>query len=234
MTDDRSLERAARSWLEEGPTRAPDRAVAGALDRITTTPQERTRSFPLRWPVMNPVARLAAVAIVAALAIGGSLYLFGRGGLGVGSPPTPTPQPTVAAVPTASASAAFDAYRLARNAICSTAFAEADPLKSRFRTYDETVTQDQRDDWVAAIEAFAAIQLAAVEDLDRLVAPPNLAAGHAANVANLREMNTRVWSIAADLKAGRNTAAKATDEAADLLNGPILQFERLNGLDNCP
>ena len=41
MTDDRSLERAARSWLEEGPTRAPDRPVDAALARIQTTRQER-------------------------------------------------------------------------------------------------------------------------------------------------------------------------------------------------
>jgi len=31
MTDDRSLERAARSWLESGPTEAPDHAVDAAL-----------------------------------------------------------------------------------------------------------------------------------------------------------------------------------------------------------
>ena len=30
MTDDRSLERAARSWLESGPTQAPERAVEAA------------------------------------------------------------------------------------------------------------------------------------------------------------------------------------------------------------
>ena len=41
MTDDRSLERAARSWLEVGPTEAPERAVEAALLRIDTTPQER-------------------------------------------------------------------------------------------------------------------------------------------------------------------------------------------------
>ena len=41
MTDDRSLERAARSWLEVGPTQAPERAVEAALLRIQTTPQER-------------------------------------------------------------------------------------------------------------------------------------------------------------------------------------------------
>ena len=40
MTDDRSLERAARSWLEPGPTQAPDRAVEAALLQIQTTTQD--------------------------------------------------------------------------------------------------------------------------------------------------------------------------------------------------
>ena len=47
MTDDRSLERAARSWLEVGPTQAPDRAVEAALLRIETTPQERDSARPV-------------------------------------------------------------------------------------------------------------------------------------------------------------------------------------------
>src|SRR5262249_45014914 len=41
MTDDRSIDRAARSWLEAGPTQAPDPAVDAALLRIQTTNQER-------------------------------------------------------------------------------------------------------------------------------------------------------------------------------------------------
>ena len=49
MTDDRSLERAARSWIEAGPTQAPDRAVEAALLRIETTPQERDLRIPWRF-----------------------------------------------------------------------------------------------------------------------------------------------------------------------------------------
>jgi hypothetical protein len=90
MTDDRSLERAARSWLEEGPTRAPDRTVDAALSRIQTTRQERDW-LPWRMPTMNPLTRLAAVAVLAAVVIGGSLYaLAGRNG-GIGGEPTPAP-----------------------------------------------------------------------------------------------------------------------------------------------
>ena len=47
MTDDRTLERAARSWLEEGPNRAPDRPVEAALSRIEL---ERAVGSPLAVP----------------------------------------------------------------------------------------------------------------------------------------------------------------------------------------
>ena len=89
MTDDRSLERAARSWLEEGPTRAPDRPVEAALLAIEAISQERDLRIPWRFPTMNPAIRIAAAAIViAAVALGG-VYLALRNTAQVG-PPTPT------------------------------------------------------------------------------------------------------------------------------------------------
>jgi hypothetical protein len=94
MTDDRSLERAARSWLEEGPTRAPDRAVAAALSRIQTTRQDRDLRIPWRLPTMTPIARLAAIAVIAAVAVGGSIFVIGNGLPGFGGKPTPSPAPT--------------------------------------------------------------------------------------------------------------------------------------------
>jgi Tol biopolymer transport system component len=81
MTDDRSLERAARSFIEAGPTQAPERAVEAALLRIQATPQERDLRIPWRIPPMTIPARLAAVAILGALLLG-ALSLFG----GVGRP----------------------------------------------------------------------------------------------------------------------------------------------------
>ena len=94
--DDRSLERVARSWLEEGPTRAPDRPVNTALTRIQTTRQERDLWIPWRFPTMNPITRRAAIAVIGVIAVGGSLYLFGRGN-GIGGPgATPTAAPTAA------------------------------------------------------------------------------------------------------------------------------------------
>jgi hypothetical protein len=88
MTDDRSLERAARSWLDEGPSRAPDRTVEAALYRIQTTNQERDLRIPWRFPTMNPIMRIAAAALVAAVAVGGA-YLAFRPASNVG-PATPT------------------------------------------------------------------------------------------------------------------------------------------------
>jgi hypothetical protein len=104
MTDDRSLERAARSWLEEGPTRAPDRAVSGALAQIETTRQERDLRIPWRFRTVSPLARLATAIVLAVVAIGGTLYVIGgpRGPGGVGGPQSPTPSTLVSPTPTAS------------------------------------------------------------------------------------------------------------------------------------
>jgi hypothetical protein len=71
MTDDRSLERAARSWLEEGPTRAPERPVDAALARIQTTSQELELRIPwVAWRPRTMFDRLAVTAVSAVLAIG--------------------------------------------------------------------------------------------------------------------------------------------------------------------
>lgn len=116
MTDDRSLERAARSWIEAGPSRAPERVVEVALDLIATTPQERDLRV-LRRINMSTYARVAAAAVIGVLAIGGALFLVGRTGeSNVGGPapsaspsgspspspavsPSPSPSPTVATMP---------------------------------------------------------------------------------------------------------------------------------------
>jgi hypothetical protein len=101
MTDDRSLERAARTWLEEGPSYAPDRPVEAALARIETTHQERGPLLPWRLPTMHPIVRYAAAALVAVVAIGAALYLLGDGGGGIGTtPPTVSAEPSADPTPT--------------------------------------------------------------------------------------------------------------------------------------
>ena len=115
MTDDRSLERAARSWLENGPTQAPDRAVEAALLRIETTPQERDLAVPVEVPNM-PTSPLAAAAVIGVLAVGGALLVLGGSPQPVVVPPldpstsilpspseaaqaTPRPTPTATITP---------------------------------------------------------------------------------------------------------------------------------------
>jgi len=102
MTDDRSLERAARSWIEAGPTQAPDRAVAAALLRIQTTNQEPDLWIRWRKPVMLTPARLIALVAVGALVIAGAFAMSGIGGTARTNPTAiPTTAPTAA--PTAAA-----------------------------------------------------------------------------------------------------------------------------------
>jgi hypothetical protein len=109
MTDDRSLERAARSFIESGPTRAPERAVEAALFQIETTSQERGLRVPWRITMTTP-ARVAAAAAIGVLAIGGALFLFGRpgqpnvGGPGASASPSASPTSSVPASITAATS----------------------------------------------------------------------------------------------------------------------------------
>ena len=109
MTDDRSLERAARSWIEAGPIRAPDRVIDAALLRIETTTQERDLRIPWRLPSMITPVRVAAAAVIGVLAIGGAIYLGSSGQSSVAGP-GPSHTPTPSASPSASASHAATNY----------------------------------------------------------------------------------------------------------------------------
>jgi hypothetical protein len=107
MTDDRSLERAARSFIEPGPTRAPEAALERALLLIETTPQERDLRIPLRFSTMTTPARVAAAAAIGVLAIGGATFIIGRAGqsTNVGGPSPSAPEPSSAVNHSASPSA---------------------------------------------------------------------------------------------------------------------------------
>jgi hypothetical protein len=106
MNDDRTLERAARSWLEEGPVRAPDRPVDAALAEIQKTRQERGFVAPWRFEDMNPPIRLAGIALVVIVAVGaGIAVLRPQGVTGPGTSVTPRPAPSTNDVPVAPATA---------------------------------------------------------------------------------------------------------------------------------
>jgi hypothetical protein len=100
MTDDRTLERAARSWIEAGPTRAPEEAVEAALLRIQTTPQERDW-LPWRFPKMLTPTRVALAAVIGVLVVGAAFLTFDRlRPPAVGSPDaTSSPSPTISPSP---------------------------------------------------------------------------------------------------------------------------------------
>jgi hypothetical protein len=111
MTDDRSLERVARLWLETGPTQAPDRPVETALALIEHMAQERAWPRPfdgVRWRLGDrPV--LAAAVLVAVL-VGGVVILRPDPGPGPAISPSPSPttssEPSTSPPPAASASEA--------------------------------------------------------------------------------------------------------------------------------
>ena len=91
MTDDRSLERAARSWIEAGPSRAPDHVVEHALLLVQTTPQERGLRALWRTLIMNRIALFGATAVaVVSVGLAGLLLWSGSNGSDVGGPPGPT------------------------------------------------------------------------------------------------------------------------------------------------
>jgi dipeptidyl aminopeptidase/acylaminoacyl peptidase len=102
MTDDRSLERAARSFIEAGPTQAPDRAVEAALLRIQTTPQERDLRIPWKYFSMTIPARVAVAAVVGVMLVGAAAYYFGRPGQPAVGGPGPSPSSSAPVSPIAS------------------------------------------------------------------------------------------------------------------------------------
>jgi hypothetical protein len=100
MTDDRSLERAARAWLELGPTQAPEQAVEAALRRIVSTPQERAWPLsPRGWHLGRFVPVTVAILAVVAVVLGGTLLLQARPELGPIAHPTPSASPSASPSP---------------------------------------------------------------------------------------------------------------------------------------
>ncbi|MEW5990340.1 MAG: hypothetical protein AB1736_03210 [Chloroflexota bacterium] len=100
MTDDRSLERAARAFIEVGPTQAPDRAVQAALLRVQSTSQERDLRVPWRTPHMTRFALAgAAAATIVAVILGGAYLLDGQRPPDTGASPSPTASSPVSPSP---------------------------------------------------------------------------------------------------------------------------------------
>jgi Tol biopolymer transport system component len=111
MNDDRTLDRAARSWLEEGPSHAPDRALDAALLRIQSVPQERELRLPWRMPTVFTNRLTVAAAAVVLVVVGAGFALSRLASTTPGSTPGPTSTinptlvPSTAPSPTAPAAA---------------------------------------------------------------------------------------------------------------------------------
>jgi hypothetical protein len=156
MTDDRSIERAARSWLEIGPTQAPERAVEAALLQIESTSQERDSHVPWRLPRMTTPLRIAAAAVVGVVAIGGALFVLRPGDSSVGGPgpsptatPTPSPSPVAGVLWAADGPLAAGTYRIAQ---WDTACSERQPGCSPSPAHDSVqVTLTVPDGWAGIL-----------------------------------------------------------------------------------
>jgi hypothetical protein len=231
MNDEQRFDRTARTWLEDGPTRAPDRPVAAALAQITTASQERGLRVPWRFTDMPMLLRVAAAAIVLAVIGGGALFLLRDPDLpGVGAQPTsaPSPSPSTAAM-------TLEAYVAARNAICDQAVKDTDPYKQRYvGVFDGTLNDVDREDWVAALDATVARYLLMIDDLAALEPPAVLADDDSDIVEAFRQQAVRIQAVADALREKRDADALAADTATEPTGDRIASWERQHVLHNCP
>jgi hypothetical protein len=227
MNDDTRFDRTARSWLEEGPTRAPGRAVEAALAEITTTPQERDLRVPWRFSTMPMLIRAAAAAIAIAVIGGGALFLLRAPTVpGVAAQATPSPSPSPMAL------ADFVA---ARNAICDQAVTDTDALKARFvGVFDGSITAAQRADWIAALEAFRARYDPMIRDLAALEPPTVLATDDEQILQDLRSQSGKIQTVIDALREHRDADAQAADSAADPFGTRVERWESEHVLHHCP
>ncbi len=92
MTDQRELDRVLVAFFVEGTGELADRVIDAALDQIDHTRQRRAVRMPWRFSTMSStmklLTRVAAVAAIGVLAVGGALYLTrpGQPAIGVASP----------------------------------------------------------------------------------------------------------------------------------------------------
>jgi hypothetical protein len=235
MNDEQRFDRTARTWLEDGPTRAPDRPVVAALAEVSTTSQERDLRVPWRFTDMPMLLRVAAAAIVIAVIGGGALFLLRPSDVpGVGVQPTMEPSPTVSASPSPSVSS-VEAYVAARNAICDSAVRDTDPYKERYvGVFDGSLSDADRADWVAALDASHARFVLMIEQLDALEPPAVLAADDADIVEAYRQQVVLVKQVADRLRDHRDADAAAADLATEPLGDRIGNWEREHVLHNCP
>lgn len=234
MNAGRDVERLIAGWLvEEAADRAPDRVLDAARRSIDDTSQRR---FVAAWrePMyVSPIKVAAAAAVVAIAVIGGAF--FGRMTAPSGFAGQPSPAPTATPAPTPDAEALFLAYRDTRDAICERYDQQTLPLRPQFENlYDPGESATERAPKVAALDAFATAYDAMVAELGALVAPPDIAAEHAADVARYDAVAGLIHGIVERLNAGDLAGAESLDLATNPISADISRFETRYVLRNCP
>ncbi|HTE66795.1 MAG TPA: hypothetical protein VK736_11155 [Candidatus Binatia bacterium] len=208
MTDDRSLERAARSFIEAGPTQAPERAVEAALLRIESTPQERDLRIPWRFPSMTTPARIAVAAVLGVLLVAGAISFFGRPGqpsVGVPGPSPSSPAPaSPIASPKPSSSGAISDYSGLQGWIVFEHFGQAPDGSTT--TFDP----DLRQIWLVHADGTNLHELAPGTPVGK--ASPDISPDGSKVVFNSWQDPTQIWE--ASIEGGQPVLVSTDCEAA--------------------
>jgi hypothetical protein len=228
MNDDRSLERAARTFIEAGPTHAPDRAVEAALRRIETTSQERDLGIPWRLPTMTTPARVAIAAVIGVLAVTGTIFMLGRADDRMIGGPGPTPSPTATPL-------SIQGYRDAHDAICTAADAIVGPLKTQLGgIYNVAMRPADRAILIDRLGQIGDRTVGFATDLEAIQPPAEVAAEHAADVARHLQVADLIAQEVVLLRSAKLTEAEAVDLSTDPISHQIEAFERKWSLAACP
>jgi hypothetical protein len=233
MTDDRSLNRAARTFIEIGPTRAPERAVERALLLIESTPQERDLRILRRFQDMNPFARMAVAAVVVVLAAGAAFYLLKPAAADVAT--APSQSIPLSPIPSASAGQpTIESYVRARDAICRPAIAQVTTLNEQMAKLHPATSSADLAALVTNLSQVIAVGTTVTDGLAQLDPPAVVAADHAADVTHHRDSIAVLNEALAKLQAGKVAEGLAISDATNPLSSAEEAFERKYGLSGCP
>jgi hypothetical protein len=225
------VERLISDWLiEEAPAHAPDRLLDQAARTIDRTKQRRFGAA-LREPMILTSSRLLTAAAFVLIAVVGAGVL-GRmtAATGVGT----LPAGSLVSSPSPSAPT-IESYRAARDAICARYSASGAPLKSQLSgIYDARTPSGQRSSKIDALTQFLRLSKSMTAELAKLVAPPEVAADQAADVAHFQDVNLLIAQELPLLGAGQLAQAGAIDQSTDPLSRQIGTFESRYGLAHCP
>jgi hypothetical protein len=177
---------------------------------------------------MNPVMRLAAIAIVAAAAVGGAIYVL-RPASNVGPPASSAPVPS----PTTSVPTLAD-YKAARDAVCGPLNAQLITLNDAGASFHPDTNPGDIPATIANLDAIVALGTTEIAALSALDAPASIASEHAADVTRHGDSLALMSEAGAKLRAGDVTSALALANSTEPLSRLEEAFENKYGLAGCP